>query len=246
MTRPIKKSGFSQGIYAVSATQKEELGTLRVLSDGRMFRYAKAGAGNLTAGHMGQAAAIAADVTNEACANAHAIGDHVISETITAAAAAYPENHFAGGFFQINDATGEGHQYKIQSSTAVALGGTSISLTLEDPIRVALVAATSEFTIAASCFNGVVEAAVEENLAVGLAVVPVTAAYYYWAQTHGEALARVTGTPAVGTPLMLCGATAGYLAAITTPLDIDAPPCGKIWGTAGVDAEHKPVFLTID
>lgn len=245
MTRPLKKAGFSQGIYAISATQKEELGTLRVLADGRMFRYAKAGASALAAGKMGIAPAIAADVTNEACASAHAIGDYVVEETITAAVAAYAENFFQGGFLQVNDATGEGHQYKIQSSTAVAISGTSIALTLEDPIRVALVAATSEFTLAQSPWQGVTESTTEESLPVGVAPVAVTAAYYYWAQTHGPALVLVAGTPAVGT-MMTLSATAGALAAINATLDIDQPVCGIMHGTAGVATEYKPVFLMID
>jgi len=245
MTRPLKKAGFSQGIYAINATQKEELGTMRILSDGRIFRYAKAGASALAAGKMGVAPAIAADVMNEACANAHAIGDYVIEETITSAAADYAENHFQGGYLQINDATGEGHQYKIQSSTAVATGGTSICLTLEDPIRVALVAATSEFTIAKSPWQGVTESTTEESLPVGIAPRVVTAAYYYWAQTHGPALALVAGTPAVGSMLTL-SSTAGALAAINATLDIDQPICAISWGTVGVSGEYKPVFLRID
>lgn len=246
MTRPIKRSGFSQGIYQISATQKEELGTLRWTQDGRAFRYAQAGTSALGAGKCGIAAAIAADVMNEACANAHAIGDMVIQETITAAAAAYAENFFAGGFLQVNDATGAGHQYLITGSSYVATGGTSIVLTLADPIRVALVAATSEFTLAHSPWRGVTETTTEENLPVGVAPLPVTAAYYYWAQTHGPALCLVAGTPAVGTKLTL-GATSGALAAVATPLDVDVDyQVGVAWGTVGVDGEYKPVFLTID
>lgn len=246
MTSPIKKAGFAQGLYEVSSTKKEELGTLRITQDGRKFRYARAGASALGASKCGIAAAIAADVTNEACAAAHAIGERVFQETITAAAAAYAADFFAGGFLQINDGTGEGHQYLIESSTAVDAGGTSISLALADPLRVALVAADSEFTLVHSPWMGVTESDVEENLPVGIAPVAVPANYYYWAQTGGCAGALVSGTPAVGSVLTL-GAVAGALAAIATPLDVDVCyEVGKLYGRAGVDGETASVFLTLD
>lgn len=245
--RPLKRTGFAQGLYQASSVAKEMLGTFRLTRDGRGFRYAHAGGTALAAGRCGIAPALAADVVNEACAYAHAIGDLQFTETITAAAAEYAENHFRGGYLQINDATGEGHQYLIDSSTYVALGGTSITLGLAEPIRVALVATTSEFTIAKSPWQGVAVSDVEENLPVGVAPIVVTANYYYWAQTHGPAIVCVDGTPAVGTVMVLSGAVAGNLKAIATPLDVDmCYQCGIMWGTAGADGEFKPVFLTID
>ena len=244
-TKPMKRTGFNQGLFQESATAKQALGTLRITDDGRKFRYCKNGAGALLAGNCVAAAAIGATVMNEACASAHAVGDTLFTETITAGTA-YAENYFRDGFLQINDATGEGHQYRIESSTAVGSAGTSITLTLKDPIRVALVASTSEFTIAHSPYNAVVTTTAEENLCVGVAPIGVTAAYYFWAQTGGPALAVVAGTPAVGTVLTLSG-TAGALGAIATPLDVDvAYQVGIAWGTVGVGGESKPVMLTLD
>lgn len=243
MAKPQKRTGFAQGIFAQSSTRKEEVGTLRILRDGRKFRYCKNGAGALVAGHLNAAAAIAADVMDEACAFVHAIGDMIFSETITSAT--YEEDYFAGGYLQINDATGEGHQYKILSSTAVA-AGTSIILTLEDPIRVALAVTTSQFTISHSPYMAVIETTTEENLPIGVAPIAVTIAYYFWNQTGGPALGLIAGTPAVGTVLTL-GAVAGAFAAIATALDVDVAYQAAIaWGTVGVDTEYKPVMLTLD
>ena len=236
MSAPLKRAGFTQPLYAISSTAKETVGTLRITKDGRKFRYAKAGTSALAAGKANIAAAIAADVMNEATANAHSIGDLTFSETITGAAAAYPQDFFAGGYLQINDDTSEGHQYLINSSSAVALAGTSIVLGLSDPLRVAMVAAGSEFTIAHNPQMGVTESTTEENLMTGVAPRVVTASYYFWNQTGGPALVLVAGTPAVGA-----------MAAIATPLDIDIAQCyGIAWGTAGIAGEYKPVFLMID
>ena len=42
-TKPIKRSGFNQGIWAQSATAKEGVGTLRICNNGDGYRYAKNG-----------------------------------------------------------------------------------------------------------------------------------------------------------------------------------------------------------
>ena len=74
-TTPIKVSGaFSQLIHEESATALERVGTVRILQDGRKFRYSKAGAGALGAGKLAVAADVAANVTNVSPAADAAIG----------------------------------------------------------------------------------------------------------------------------------------------------------------------------
>ena len=240
MTRPFKKAGFQQGVYQISSTAKETVGTLRILADGRKLRYAKAGASALAAGKMSVAAAVAAAVTNKACP-ATAIGEKVL--TLTIASATYAEDYFKGGAMHINDAAGEGYAYPIAGSSAVT-AGTSITVTLEEGIKVALTT-SSEFTLVHSPWMATVESSTEENLPVGIPVVAVTAEYYYWAQTGGPAIALYAGNNAVGSMLTL-SSTAGALAAINSTLDVDQPICAVAWGTVGVSTEYKPVFLKID
>lgn len=239
-TKPFKKAGFTQPCFVQSQTKKEEIGTLRILRDGRKFRYAKAGSSALAAGKLAIAAAVAADVMNEACAAAHAIGDMQFAETITSAT--YAENYFAGGYLQVNDATGEGHQYKIDSSTAVA-AATAITLGLAEPIRVALVASTSEFTLVHSPWMAVVETATL-GLPVGVTPHVVTAAYHYWIQTGGPALVLSGNTDAVGKPVFQGTTTAGSVNGADTGSYY--PMVGIVMGTAGVASEYKPLWLTID
>lgn len=239
-SRPMKRSGFSQGIYEVSKTKKEQIGTLRILQDGRKFRYAKAGASDLAAGKMGVAAQVAAAVTNKTCP-AIAVGAKQL--TLTIGSATYAADYFAGGFMHINDADGEGHAYPIESSTAVA-ASTSITVTLEEGIKVALLV-TSEFTLIHSPWMAVVESATEENLPVGIPVVAVTATYYYWAQTGGPAICLAVGTAPVGCNLVL-GGTAGALDTGAATDGDTMPIVGIAFGTVGVATEYKPVYLTID
>lgn len=243
--KPQKRTGFAQGIYDQSSTQKETIGTLRVTRDGRKFRYARNGAGALSAGKANVAAASAAEVINEACASAHAIGDFIIEETITAGVA-FAEDLYAGGFFQITDGTGEGHQYEILSSSAGDAAATTIILSLANPIRVALVATTSEFSLVLNPQMNVVQTDVEENLCAGIAPIPVTIAYYFWNQTGGVATALGSDTSAIGTSLVI-GATAGAVKAVPTPLDVDmAYSLGIVFGTPMVIGEYTQILMTLD
>ena len=245
MSSPMKRAAFKQGILATSADKKEELGTLRITHDGRKFRYARAGAAALAAGKIGIAVTLHAGVIDENCASAHAIGEKIFTETITAGGV-YPTNYFSGGFLQANDATGEGHQYYIEASTAIAAGDTSVTLELSDPIRVALVAVTTQFSIIASPWMAVTESATEENMPVGVAPVVVPINHYYWAQTGGIACVLASGAIPIGTKVVL-GAVAGSVKAVPSALDADQNfPVGIAFGAAAVDTEYAPMYLTID
>jgi hypothetical protein len=241
--KPQKRTGFNQGVFVQSSTQKEELGALRVLRDGRKFRYAKAGASALGAGKLSISAAIASGVLSQSCTAVHAIGDTIFSETITAGTA-YIENYFAGGYLHITDGTGEGHQYKIASSTAVTSSGTAIILALEESIRVATLGTSgSEFTIVQSPCQAVVESATL-GCPVGITPIVVTAAYYFWSQTGGIAQALSGASDAVGKPLFQSTSVAGSL----NGADVASyyPMVGIQMGIVGVSTEYRPVKLMLD
>lgn len=240
--RPMARS-WNQGIFDISSTQKEILGQLRHTPDGRKFRYSKAGASALAAGKVGVAPAAVANHINKNVAVAVAIGDKEVQ--VTVGATAVTADQYKDGFLQVNDGTGEGHQYPIESNTACDASGTTV-VKLQDHVKVALVTGgTSEVSLIYNPWTGVTESTTEENVPVGIAPVAVTAAYYYWAQTGGPAIALIAGTPAVGTMLTL-SATAGALAAINGTLDIDQPYFAQMLATAGVATEYKPVKLMID
>lgn len=240
-TSPMKKAGFQQGIYQISETRKEELGTLRILSDGRKFRYARAGGSALSAGKLGVSAAINAAHADEAILAAVAIGEKILDLTVTAGAA-ITENELRGGAFQINDGTGEGYSYTIDANSAISASETGIKITLEEGIKVAL-DTTSEFTLVHSPWNDVIESTTLAA-SVGIPVVAVTAAYYYWAQTGGLAVALMGATVAEGTAVIHDTGVAGAVGVMAS--DSVAPQVGYVHGFAGVDTEYQPVVLTID
>ena len=245
MSNSMKQRAFLQDIHQISSTAKEQVGTLRITQDGRKFRYAKAG-GALSAGKAVVAATIAAAHADEAApSTAVAVGTQQVTLTVTAGTA-IAENQLRGGYLAVNDGTGEGHLYAIESNSAVAADGTSITIGLSEPIRKVWGTTTAtQFTLVHSPWYGVTHSATEENLCCGVAICDVTSGYYCWVQTGGPALALMKGTPAVGSNLTL-GSPAGSLKVITGTLDVDQPIVGVQWGTAGVDTEYQPVYMRLD
>jgi len=242
MTKPLKKAGFAQGIYEQSSTAKEMLGIYRQTYDGRGFRYGKT-SGTLTVGKMTHATQLNAAHLNETILAAVAIGEHTIDLTITAGKV-IDEDELRGGYFQIQDGTGQGQNLMISGNAALAVGGVAIQVALDDPIKIAL-DTTSEYSLVRSPWFDVALSTTDENFATGIPAIAMTTDYYGWFQTHGVCNALISGTPAVGSSLIL-GSTEGALAVIATSVDVDVPIVGTIWGAVGVDTEYCPVFLQID
>ena len=241
---PMKRSGFNQAIYEQSVTKKEEIGTLRITSNGKKYRYARAGATALGMGKMGQAAGIAANVAVQAPTIADPVGARSINFT-AGGAVTFVEDYFAGGYYQISTGTGIGHSYPIKASSAVT-GGTEIIVTIEHGLVIANVVADSKITLVHSPWMGVIEAAVEENLAVGVPMLAVDIGYYYWAQTGGPGMVLFATTSAIGTGLMLDGTLKGEMDSIDSALVVDQPAWALTWGNVGVDSEYKACLLMID
>lgn len=204
-----------QSIYEISSTQNHRLGEKLVLGD-RTFRYAKAGAVALTVGKMCQAAPAQSTYNNKAWASGGAVAQNKVTITLTAAVTI---NSFADGYLHGNDATGEGQCYKIKEHPAAAEAGT-LEVTLYDDIIVAFVSG-SEVTLTTNKWK---DAVITPNggltaPAVGVPLVAVTEAYYYWSQVKGPCPILTYGTVVIG-QIVGIGTTAdgacGPLAAYTT------------------------------
>jgi len=242
MTRPFKKSGYPQGIYAQANTCKCMLGEYRQTRDGCGFRYGYASE-DLTPGKMTHATQLNAFHLDEAITAVVAIGKYTLDLTISAGKAIL-ENELRGGYFQIRSSTGQGQKLMISGNTALLVGGIAIQVALDDPIMIAL-SATSKYDLVRSPWYSVQFSTTDENFATGVPMINVSSGYYAWFQTHGVANCLILNTPAVGSQLILSD-TEGALAVVATSSDVDVPKVGHIWGAAGVSGEYCPVFLTID
>jgi len=184
-----------QGIMQESETQRLPLGAKLELADGRIFRYCKNGAVALAAGKTIQSVIVATerdDAINAAAVVA--IGAKTFAFTAVGAITA---DQFAEGFAHIVNDTGEGLQYKIKSNTAAGAAADCV-VTLYDPIITAL-AATTDVILSSSQYSGVVLAADDLSFIIGVPVIPVTANYYFWAQSGGVAMVLQNGSTGVAT-----------------------------------------------
>ena len=232
----------SQDVREVSSVQQMFLGTKAVTRDGRVYRYAKAGASALTVGTMNQQSATVANHTNQAVAVAAAVGATEVSVTLGATAAT--KDQYAEGYLLINDAAGEGIVYNVSGHAAIGSAGTGV-INLAEPIKVALTTA-SEYTLIANPFKDVVivpQAATSSGNPAGVANVAVTEAYFGWLQTGGVCAMLASSTPfTLGEEVSQSNnevAGAGGIQIATAPN----------YGVAmqlGVATEYQTVYLTID
>lgn len=181
---------YLQGLFEVSSVKKHPLGTLRMLSDGRVFAYAKAGSVALAPGKLCQAPAPVANHDNLVVAAASA-GDEAV--TVTLGATAVAADDYAEGFLIIVTGTGAGCAYKIKTHPA-ASASASLKVTLYDKLRTAL-DATSRACLIYNPFSGtVIHPSPPTSKLVGVPLVSVPIGNYYWSQIAGPTVVLVNGT----------------------------------------------------
>lgn len=228
-----------------------ELGVRAVTGDGREFRYISAGASNLIAGQLQQAAA---PQSNYVDVTAIAVAAGATTATLTVSTStAVALNQFSGGYYQTYGtvANGGGQNLRISSNTAVTASGTSITFVLEDAPSIAITTSAT-VNIIPPAYAAVIQVptTVTGKVAgVALTVNPnssttlngLTATYYGWVQTKGVANALIAGTPAIGTGLSAPnGGTAGALQ-VTAATLMDIATNLK----TGTDGRYGPVDLRI-
>lgn len=224
----MKNGAFTHDIYKQSATQMEELDTIRVLQDGRTFAYALAGGTALAVGKTNQAPVPDANANNEtlSATQSAAIGDTSVVVTFGGAVTA---DYYKDGYIYATDAAGEGHMYRVKSHAA---GTADVRVYLKDPIRVAWTASTTIWTAIANrqAYLIIGSAPTITARVAGVAPTTITAEYYFWNQVKGPAVCLLSGTVVLGDPvcpLTTAGAlgpmaNTGIMAPIGNVMSVDA------------------------
>lgn len=228
--------------YKTSSTPQHQIG-MRFVDGEDMYRYAKAGASNISRGKVQIAAAPKTNHHNIAWASGGALGATTVTFTLgnTAAVA----NEYAEGWLVINDATGEGTKYRIKSHPAAA-GLATLEVTLFSPIRNVALVSGSEASLVHNTYNGVVEGTTITRRAAGVPLTSVTAGDYCWLMTHGVCPVLCDTTTTLGAKQKV-GAVAGAVTDMTDILGASAEvEIGTADIMAGVDTEYRPITLTID
>lgn len=233
--------GAGQPLYTSQATQAHQLGERLVTSDGRVFRYAKAGAVDLVAGNFIQSPAELANHQNIAVTANAAIGATEI--TVTLGATAATANQYAGGQAVVTITPGLGQALNIIGHPASA-GTGPLVLTLGEPLRVALTT-TTRIDLVPNQYNGVIQTPVTTltGACVGVATYIVTATEYGWLQRSGLCGALIAGTPGVGVAIVVPGTAAG--AAVVDGAAAATLVVGSMASTGG-NGECNGVMLALE
>lgn len=233
--------GIGQDDFVSSATQNHDLGTRVETDDGRVYRYALAGAVDLVAGNVLQGPAI---VTAHLANTPPAVAIGAQSFTYTPGAATGTANQYAGGWLQVDTTPGNGYTYEVSGHAAIA-SSTAFTLNLKDAIQVALTT-SSRVGLIANPYRGVIQFPVTTatGTAAGVAPYVITAAQYGWIQTWGPCSTLIAGTPALGAGVMTPSTTAGSAIVLTTTNLVVAQPVGYMM-QIGVDGKNNFVDLKI-
>lgn len=232
---------YGADVYESSSLKKFELGALGFAYGGnKAFRYGRNNASTASvAGNVQTSAAIVANHANIAVAEASAVNDLTVKVTLGATAAT--KDLYAEGEMCVNDADGEGISYRIRGNAAIALS-TAGYIYLEEPVQVALTT-SSEVTLYQNPWDRFVIGADQSLQTVGVANKIIAVDYYAWLQTRGLCSVLADETIAVGKAVVIGSSLDGSVEGIDT--DDEYPQIG-VAAQAGVDTEHRLIYLTID
>lgn len=229
-----------QGLFESSTTPKHHPGERFVTPDGRVFRYAKAGASNLVAGNVLQSPA---EITTHQNLVATAASIGALSVTVTLGATnAVTAGQYAGGWAMVTVTPNLGGIYAIQSHPAAAALAT-LTLQLSDPIRVAWTTST-RVDLIPNPYVGVIQspATTLTGLTVGVAPWAIPATEWGWVQVGGAANVLTAGTIAVGAMAIVPSGTAG--AVVTDPANASVIMIGQAMTTTA-SGETNAIMLNI-
>jgi len=241
----MKNRAYAQPLFKQSVTQMEELDTIRE-EYGGVYAYAQAGAVALAAGVLTQGAIPSATANNEplSATQSAAIGDYSVTVTFGSSVTA---DFYKDGYFWVSDATGEGHRYRIKGHAA---GTADVTVYLKDPIRVALVASTSEWSAIQNRQKLVLICPTTLTGApAGVCPIVVDINYYFWNQVKGPAAVLFhtgsSGAAAIGNQVVPANSNTPIAGAVEEADGGDIIPCVGTVMSVLVGTEYGLVNLAI-
>lgn len=235
---------FNADVYNQTSVMEHQLGALGFDEYGDLYRFAKVGASNISAGKMQLAPTQKTNHHNCAAASAVTANGRNKTVTITLGATAAVAQEYAFGHLAANDNTPEGQTYRVLSHPAGDSSGT-LAVTVDRPF-VTSITTSSEFTLVHNRWNGIVEGTTFTVRAAGVPMIPMTAGYFGWIKTRGVAAVLIGTAATLGADLIV-GGTAGAVTDRTDALGASAEPVVAVADiVVGVATEYNPVRLVID
>lgn len=227
-------------MFTWTTDQRHPLGYRQQTRDGRVFRYAQAGASDLVAGNVIQSAA---PIANHLATTATATAIGATNLTFTPAGTGGAANLYAEGYLSVDTTPGNGYTYFVAGHPAIT-ASTAFTLYLSDAIQVALTT-SSRLGLVHNMYKSVIVAATTVTAAVaGVAPAPIVAANYGWLQTWGPASVLINGTPGVGIGVVNGATTAGSVDVAAVAAEINVRILGHMM-QVGVSTKNNMVRLAI-
>lgn len=233
---------FGQDFRVTSTTKDNRLGVRGSTVDGRTYRYISnfTGAATLAAGLLAVQSTPETNHVNQLIDAAAAIGALKVDINVGATAAA--ADLYADGYLNIQDVTGEGILYLIEGHAAIDSSGIG-TINLAEPIKVALVADSSEGSLIQNKFsNLVISVSDQADDPVGVPNIAIADDLYGWVQTGGPCSVLGDEVVAVGDNVTIGDSTGGAVSVVNA----DSEPLVGVCMQATVDGEYTVVDLKLE
>ena len=239
--------------FETQTAQAHPFGTKMITQDGREFRYGSHTAVALVAGRLCQMEVPGANFDELVIPTAQAIGAKAI--TVTNGATTVTANQFAGGYMNIEDDTGEGHLYPIESNDAEAAGSANFVVNLKHGLRVAITTATTVGLTKHPFKDMLIHPSPPTAMVTGVTPGANAASGFGWFQVRGPASVLGEGTLVIARGNMPSASADGAVTPWTftltegTPNVVDGTEHRAIVGwtmEVAATTEESLVFLKLD
>lgn len=233
----------TQSVYKDGMT----LGTLGVSRAGDIYRFSQAGASNLAAGKVAVTPAKVSNHTNLALASTSNVAVSSTKITVTLGGTAATQDQYLDGYLEINDGTGVGQSpILIAGNTAQTSTTGTVDIYLATGLVIALSTSDTKASLVPNPWSASIvhPGSASAYFCNGVPQVAVTAAYYYWSKTRGQASVLSDGIIAKGAGAQLTtNAVAGALLTEGTSTVVQRVATAP---EATVDAKYYPLFMMVD
>lgn len=208
---------IAQGMFVSSASQQHPLGTRGCATDGRVYRYCKAGGADLVAGNVIQSPAVPAGQIAKAvnATSLVALGANQVTVTCASSVAA---GFYIDGYLIVASGAGAGLLYTITNHPAVSTGASGVFTLYDEDRLVVAITTTSTVSLIPNKYAGVIRMPVTTatGVVVGIATYVITTLQFGWIQTWGPCAVLGGDTNALGTAVDGVSSTAGRVRGFIT------------------------------
>ncbi len=213
-------NGSEAEVYKVStAEDRARVGQKMVIEDGRIFRFSLADSTALVAALLNQAAIPEVAKYGDQTVGVIAAGETVLTG-IGADTTSLAASQLVNGYCWSEQTTQLGPAARIKDNTLITQSAETGTITLHNPLSVAIVAADTISYIRNTWRNVIVAPATNETGQVaGVTVTAVPISNYCWLQTAGPAKIQTNGSIVVTAPIKGNGAAAGEVTVASAATD---------------------------